>query len=100
MRQIADILAKAVGRPEILKAARARRTMAKWADAVGPVLAGKTSIASYDYGILVVEATGSAWAQEVRMRQELILERMNAMAEEQLFTKIVVKIGRTGQAEA
>lgn len=89
LRRLQDLLEGAVDRPEILRAARAQRVLRQWNEVVGPLLADKVQPDRYDHGTLWVAAVGSAWAQEIRLRQDTILERLNQLAEERsLFLQI------------
>ena len=82
------MLRSAVGRPEVLKAARAWRIMHRWPEIVGEGLAERSTPDRYDRGTVWVAVRGSAWAQELRLMKETILERMNAMAADNLFTEV------------
>ena len=88
MRKVEGMLRAALGRPEIVKAARAWRTMHRWNEIVGDGLAERSAPDRYDRGTVWVAVRGSAWAQELRLMKETILERMNAMAGDKLFTEI------------
>lgn len=76
MKKIGNMLNDAIGREEILRAARAQRALHQWDEVVGKLLAGKSSPDRFDHGTLWVSVTGSAWAQELRMMKGLILERL------------------------
>lgn len=88
MRKVDGMLRAALGRPEIVKAARAWRTMHRWNEIVGESLAERSAPDRYDRGTVWVAVRGSAWAQELRLMKETILERMNAMAGDRMFTEI------------
>ncbi|MCW5937263.1 MAG: DUF721 domain-containing protein [Fimbriimonadaceae bacterium] len=77
---------------EVLRAARAQVALRRWEEAVGKVLAEKTLPDRFDQGTLWVYCTGSAWAQELRLHEDQIVEKLNFIAEEHgLFRSI--KIG-------
>lgn len=80
----------ALEQKEVLRAARAQIAMKRWSEAVGMVLAERAVPERYERGTLWVAATGSAWAQEIALRRELILERMNDLAGEALFAELRV----------
>ena len=82
------MLRSALGRPEVVKAARAWRIMHRWPEIVGEGLAERSTPDRYDRGTVWVATRGSAWAQELRLMKETILERMNAMAGDRLFTEV------------
>jgi predicted nucleic acid-binding Zn ribbon protein len=93
VKKVESMLAAALGRPEVLKMARAQRAMQHWAEVVGEALAAKSFPDRYEKGTLWVVATGSAWAQEVRLRKEEIVRRLNeAAAEPGLFSEIRVGV--------
>jgi predicted nucleic acid-binding Zn ribbon protein len=90
MKRLSDVLGTVFADGDVPNAARANMVIRQWPTAVGEIL-GQHSIADrYDHGVLWVEASGSAWAQEIRMSQGAILERLNEMAGEQLFREIRV----------
>lgn len=90
MKRIEDWLPKAVEQKSLLKAARAQKVFERWPEVVGDLMASKCVPDQFDHGILWVTASGSAWAQELRLNQEVILERLNNLAGERLFTGIRV----------
>lgn len=93
------MLPGALGKPEVIRAARALRAMRRWESVVGPALAAKSSPDRFDHGVVWVAAAGAAWAQEVRMRREAILAKLNAIAgEASLFRDLRVCVGTVGAA--
>ena len=90
MKRLDDLLPKAMGRTEVLKAARAQKVMRMWPEVVGEMLASRTSPDRFDHGTVWVSSQGSAWAQELRMRQGEIVSRLNELAGENLFKEIRV----------
>jgi predicted nucleic acid-binding Zn ribbon protein len=66
--------------------------MRRWPEIVGPILAKHSHPERYDRGTLWIAASGSAWAQELRLGQELILGRLNEAVGETLFTGIRVGV--------
>ena len=90
-RRLDGLLGSAVGSPGILKTARAQIAMQRWPEVVGPGLADKAAPDRYDKGTLWVVSHGSAWSQEIRMRKEEIVRRLNEIADEPgLFTDLRV----------
>ncbi|MES1228441.1 MAG: DUF721 domain-containing protein [Armatimonadota bacterium] len=85
-------MATAIASPDILEGARAQKVMRNWEEAVGALLASKTTPDRFDHGTVWVASTGSAWAQEIRLRREEIVGRLNQMAGEDLFTDIRVGV--------
>lgn len=93
MKKVENMLASALGRPEVLKMARAQIAMQKWGEVVGEALADKSFPDRYEKGTLWVVATGSAWAQEIRLRKEEIVKRLNdAAGEHSLFSDVRVGV--------
>lgn len=91
MKRVDSLISNALGRPEILKAARAQTAMRNWPEAVGDALSTKAVPDRYENGTLWVVANGSAWSQEIRLRKEDIVRRLNELAGEPgLFTDLRV----------
>jgi predicted nucleic acid-binding Zn ribbon protein len=89
MKKLAFIIPDAVGRDEILRMARAQRALRRWSDIVGPELAKRSQPDRFERGTVWVAVTGSAWAQELRMIKEKILERLrDACQEKDLFKDV------------
>lgn len=92
MKRIQGMMGSAIGRPEVLRAARAQIAMRKWPEVVGAAIAEKSAPDRYDRGTLWVVASGSAWAQEIRLRKEEIVKRLNELAGESLFVDVRVGV--------
>lgn len=90
MKKIGDMLGGSIGHVEVLRAARAQRVIRHWPEIVGEFLASKSVPDRYERGTLWVAASGSAWAQEIRMQQVEVLEKLNAYAGSELFTALRV----------
>lgn len=94
MKRISEVLGEALPDPELLRLAKARRAMRRWSEAVGEVLAGRVWPDRFERGTLFLLASGSAWAQEVSLRRDTILRRMNEIAgESMLFKELRVAVG-------
>ncbi|MCH8274321.1 MAG: DUF721 domain-containing protein [Armatimonadetes bacterium] len=87
-RQLGGLLAQALGRPEILKRARAQAVARRWAECVGDILARKSAPERFDGTTLWVAVSSAPWAQELRMQAGAIMSRLNEMAGERLFDSI------------
>lgn len=70
------MLGKAIGREEVLRAARAQAALRQWPNVVGAELARRSRPDRYDRGTVWVAVEGSAWAQELRMIRDVILDRL------------------------
>ena len=91
MKKVQDLLLSAIGRPEVLKVARAQSAMRRWPEVVGSALAVKSQPDRYERGTLWVVASGSAWAQEIRLRKDEIVRRLNEISKEPgLFSDVRV----------
>ncbi len=89
MRRVSHLLPRALGQSEILRTARAQATLRSWDEIVGPGLASRSAPDRFDKGTVWVAVEGAAWAQELRMRKELILDRLQEQSgEPHLFTDI------------
>lgn len=82
MRKLSQMLPDAIAKDEVLKAARAQKVLKDWAAIVGPGLAERSHPDRYDHGTVWVAVEGSAWAQELRMGKEMILERLREKSRE------------------
>lgn len=76
MRKVDKVLPKAVTHTEALRSARAQAAMRDWEEIVGEALAKRSRPDRYGRGVVWVAVTGSAWAQEMRMRKEIFLSRL------------------------
>lgn len=76
MRKVDRVLSKAVAHNEALRAARAQAALRDWDEIVGEALAKRSRPDRYGRGVVWVAVTGSAWAQEMRMRKEIFLARL------------------------
>lgn len=92
MKKLDEVLNQAIAQREVLRAARARRALKHWDNVVGETLAIHSVPENWEQGTLWVSASGSAWAQELRMHADSILERLNALADEKLFTSLRVGV--------
>lgn len=88
MKMLSQVLGEAVGRSEVIRAARAQALFKRWDEVVGPHLARCSAPDRFEGGVLWVSATGSAWGQEIMLQKHLILDRLNQMAGEELFEEI------------
>lgn len=92
MKRITDLLMAAVDRPEVIRAARANHALRHWDDVVGPAMAKNLQPERYDRGTVWVAATGSSWAQELRLCKDEVVERLNQHAGDTLFRDLRVGV--------
>ncbi len=99
---LANLLGAAVGRSELMRTARAISVMKKWKEIVGEVIGAKTTPERFEKGELCISTISSVWAQELRLRADAILQRLNETAGEELFTslRIVNARSRTEPADS
>ena len=96
MKRLGDLMGATLGHKEVLRAARAQTVSRQWADIVGSLLASKSTPDRFESGVLFIQAINSTWAQEIRMQEETIVERLNEKAQEPgLFREIRVSTGPT-----
>ena len=72
------MLSPALGREEVIRAAQAVKILREWPAIVGEAMALRSHPDRYDRGTVWVAVEGSAWAQELRMQKDQILERLEA----------------------
>lgn len=82
MKKIGDMLGDAVGRGEIVRQGKAQRILRRWDEVVGAEMARRSSPDRYGQGTVWVAVQSAAWAQELRMAKDLILERLNGLSDE------------------
>ena len=80
-----SLLAKAIGRKEVLERLEARQITQRWEEAVGEPLATKSTPEKFEHGVLTVVVISAPWAQELRLRKAELLDRLNLAAGRDLF---------------
>ena len=76
MRKVGQMLSPAIGREEVIRVSRAQKVLRDWPLIVGDAMATRSFPDRYSNGTVWVAVEGSAWAQELRMQKEQILERL------------------------
>ncbi|HCN05497.1 MAG TPA: hypothetical protein DIS79_07740 [Bacteroidetes bacterium] len=84
---LGDVIRRYRLQPELDKA----RLPQFWADAVGPLLARRTSVRSFDNGVLVVHVEESAWRSEILLRREELRSQLNARFGSEFVREIIVR---------
>lgn len=82
MRKVKDMLFAAVQRDEVVRAGLVLRAVRDWESIVGPLLASRSWPDRYEGGAIWVAVEDSAWAQELRMRKDLLLSRIQERLED------------------
>jgi predicted nucleic acid-binding Zn ribbon protein len=89
MNQIRFLMSSVVDNEQVLQAAQAKIAMQKWPEIVGPLLAEKAMPDRYHRGTVWVAVESQIWAQELRMRKDQILSRLQAeTSDPAMFTDI------------
>lgn len=89
MKPLQYLVADALDQKEVLRIAKAQRILRQWDSIVGPVLAARCRPERFEQGTVWVAVEGSAWAQELRMLESQILDKLGAAARDhQLFQRI------------
>jgi predicted nucleic acid-binding Zn ribbon protein len=86
--QATSLIETAVGRPEVFRRVAAHRITERWDECVGAQLGAKSTPDKFENGTLWVAVTAPVWVQELRMRKQQILERLNEWAGEELFKDV------------
>ncbi len=81
MKELRDLLPKAVGRKSIVDAALAQAVLRDWDEIVGPLLAAHIQPDSFKGGVVWVTSEHSAFLQELIFHRATLIERLNARAE-------------------
>lgn len=93
MKRVRGLLPSSIEQSEALRGARAHLTLRHWNGVVGELLAERCQPERFERGTLWVAASGSAWAQELRMVRGRILAELNHLAKEQaLFLELRVGV--------
>ncbi|GMV36933.1 MAG: hypothetical protein AMXMBFR61_14410 [Fimbriimonadales bacterium] len=93
MRPLNEALPQAIRGMGLERQVRARAVVAKWRTAVGDVLARVSEASFFRSGILWVTVTDSVWQQELNMRKDLIIARLNESIGEKLIQDIRFRPG-------
>jgi predicted nucleic acid-binding Zn ribbon protein len=88
MNRVDQLLAVALGRSEVLRIARAQRAAKHWETVVGKTLAAKSKPDRFEKGTLYVAVQSPEWAQELRLRKDVVIQRLNEIAKETLFRDV------------
>lgn len=86
------LIAKAVPRKEVYERMESQRVTGDWQAIVGEVLALKSSPEAFDHGQLTISVTSAPWAQELRLRKQELLKRLNETAGRELFTDLKISV--------
>lgn len=85
MRKLSDLLGNAIEQKEVLRTGRAQLALRNWDEILGNPLCKHAKPERYERGVLYVAASGSAWANEIRIRKDTVIQRLNDRAEERLL---------------
>lgn len=76
MRRLNFVIPDAIEAKEVVRTARAQRVLRHWDEIVGKTLAERSRPDRVERGTVWVSVQGAAWAQELRMMRETILNRL------------------------
>jgi predicted nucleic acid-binding Zn ribbon protein len=62
-----------------------------WEEAVGPRVAARTEIRSFEDGVLRVHVPGAAWRSELSLRREELRTKINRLAGGELVREIIIR---------
>lgn len=82
MRPLDSILKSALPQREVLRQARANKTLRRWNEVVGETLATKSWPERYEQGTIHVCVQGSSWLLELSLRKEQILDKLAVLSGE------------------
>lgn len=82
MKSLKSWVVDAIDRRNVHRSARAHLALKRWPEVVGSAMAARSRPERYEKGTVWVAVSGSAWAQELRMAKDTILERLEECAGE------------------
>lgn len=88
MAPLGELLFRAVNRREVRRNFVARLASKRWEECVGAHLASKSAPEKFNNGTLWVAVTSASWSQELTMRKREIVDRLNAIAGEEVFQEV------------
>ena len=92
MRRVTDLLYGAIDQKEVLRAARANIALRQWPQIVGEKMTKYCAVSRFERGTLWVAVTGAAWASELRLIKDDLLEKLNEVAGEPLFESLRIGV--------
>jgi hypothetical protein len=88
--KLSEAITRFISRIGASSAPSRSRAIEHWDEAAGEALASMTTVCGFRKDVLLVRAEHPVAAQEVRLRQEEVLGRLNRLAGQVLFSRIVV----------
>ena len=82
---------------ELAKILRPHLAKARWAEVVGPQVAGVTQVSAVRDGVLVVRVKNSVWANELTLLKDDMLHRMNSALGGRVLSDIHFQAGGLGK---
>ncbi len=82
---------------ELAKILRPHLAKARWAEVVGPQVAGVTQVSAVRDGVLVVRVKNSVWANELTLLKDDMLRRLNSALGGRVLTDIHFQAGGLGK---
>ncbi len=94
VEQLSEAIARLLGRIGAAEAPERARALEHWASAAGEPLASATTVTGFRRDVLLVRVSHPVAAQELRLRQEQVLARLNGLAGKRLFSKMTITCRR------
>lgn len=89
MKPIKQLLKSTIESEDVHKSAEAMIALRNWPEIVGPILNQKSRPTRYEKGTVWIAVSSSEWAQELRMRQTEILNKLIEISgKKQLFKNL------------
>jgi hypothetical protein len=82
LNQIDNLLATAIGRPDVIRTAKAIRVLRRWPEIVGIELARACRPTNYEKGTVWIATSSAEWSQELRMQTDRILAELRKQSGE------------------
>ncbi|MBX3096274.1 MAG: DUF721 domain-containing protein [Fimbriimonadaceae bacterium] len=94
MKKAHEMLEKAIGRPGLVRAARAMNAARSIGEFLDDRVARGVSVSDYDRGTLVLSCASTALASDLRMQAALLVHRLNERFPEDppLFTAVRISV--------
>jgi len=92
-QRIGDILPKVLKKRKIPVRTRDHRLSDAWNKAVGPIISGNTRANNVKGDTLFVKVSTSTWMQQLQFMKQDIIDKVNAVLEDQTIKNIYFSIG-------
>lgn len=97
--RVSDLLEEVLSSQGLRSVAWMARLVSSWPEIVGPLLSGKTSPAKLRARVLTVLVLNHAWAQELQLRKQDLLDRIRAILGNEEVADIRFLVGPLPESE-